>query len=108
MISKRVIVASMDTWHQTIDARMCPLDAIPKFIEVNFLYFSIDDCGYGDSLKIYKGPSDASPVIEEFCGKKLPASFISPSNEILLVFKSDDDEIINSKGFMLEYNTSSK
>ena len=49
---------------------------------------------------------DASPVIGEFCGDDLPASFISPSNEILLVFKSDDDT--NYKGFQLEYKTSSK
>ena len=63
-----------------------------------FSYFSFP--------KFNSPTSDASPVIGEFCGDDLPASFISPSNEILLVFKSDDDT--NYKGFQLEYKTSSK
>ena len=49
---------------------------------------------------------EASPVIGEFCGDDLPARFISPSNEILLVFKSDGSS--NYKGFQMEYKTSSK
>ena len=76
-----------------------------KFIEVNFLSFETDKYCW-DSLKIYNGPSDASPVIGEFCGRELPASFISPQNKILLVFKSNGEN--NYKGFQLEYKTSSK
>ena len=79
-----------------------------KFIEVNFLSFRIEHWSWScdDSLKIYDGPSDASPVIGEFCGVDLPASFISQSNEILLVFKSNRRR--NYKGFQMEYKTSSK
>ena len=78
-----------------------------KFIEVNFLSFRTQEvCSCCDSLTIYNGPSDASPVIGEFCGEELPAKFISQSNEILLVFKSDGSR--NYKGFQLEYKTSSK
>ena len=36
-----------------------------KFIEVNFLSFETERRCYRDSLKIYNGPSDASPVIGE-------------------------------------------
>ena len=49
---------------------------------------------------------EASPVIGEFCGRELPASFISSTNEILLVFKSYRRSPY--KGFKLEYKTSSK
>ena len=77
-----------------------------KFIEVNFLSFETEEDCWRDSLTIYNGPSDASPVIGDFCGDDLPARFISPSNEILLVFKSDGRS--NYKGFHLEYKTSSK
>ena len=77
-----------------------------KFIEFNFLNFRTQGCYLDDSLTIYNGASDASPVIRKFCGDDLPESFISPSNQVLLVFKSDGS--INYKGFQLEYKTSSK
>ena len=78
-----------------------------KYVEVNFLSFETQRYQCGDSLTIYNGPSDASPVIGEFCDDDLPAKFISPSNEILLVFKSND-YLNGYKGFQLEYKTSSK
>ena len=77
-----------------------------KFIEMNFLSFETEEYCWRESLTIYNGPSDASPVIGEFCGYDLPANFISISNEILLVFKSSSKD--NYKGFKLEYKTSSK
>ena len=36
-----------------------------KFIEVNFLSFETEEDCWRDSLTIYNGPSDASPVIGE-------------------------------------------
>ena len=92
---------------------------LPKgnFIEFNFLSFRTQGCWSDDSLTIYNGPSDASPVIGEFCEKTMPASFISPGHEILLVFRSSqsdyfdyeyDDSSETFKGFQLEYKTSSK
>ena len=77
-----------------------------KFIEVNFLSFETDLKYCNDYLTIYDGASDASAVIGEFCGDEVPASFISSTNEILLVFKSECRR--NHKGFQLEYKTSSK
>ena len=62
---------------------------------------------YDDSLTLYDGDSNAAPFIREYCGKSIPPSHTSSTNEIFLHFESDGDDH-NNKGFKLEYHPYSK
>ena len=59
-------------------------------------------CRY-DSLSIYEGASDASPLLGTYCDSSVPHGFISSSNEIFLWFKTDNSD--GRKGFQLEYKS---
>ena len=61
----------------------------------------------GDSLMIYDGDSNTSPMLgKPYCGDSLPPSQISSSNHLFFHFKSDASATY--KGFKLEYNVTSK
>ena len=74
-----------------------------NYIEMNFLSFKTEEY---DCLKVYNATSDASTIIEEYCGNDSPKRLISHNHEILLVFTSDYSD--NYKGFNIEYKTSSE
>ena len=60
-----------------------------------------------DSLTIYDGGSNTSPMLENpYCGDSLPPSQISSSNELFFHFQSDEG--FTGTGFKLEYNATSK
>ena len=55
-----------------------------------------------DSLKIYDGDSNTSPMLgNPYCGDSLPPSQTSSSNQLFLHFYSD--QIYAGTGFKLEY-----
>ena len=60
-----------------------------------------------DSLNIYDGASDTSPMLgNPYCGDSLPPSQISSSNHLFFHFHSDHKT--TETGFKLEYNATSK
>ena len=67
----------------------------------------------GDSLTIYDGGSSTSTMgypnmMGRYCGFSIPPSHISSSsNEILIHFKTDDNDV-DDFGFKMEYNPSCK
>ena len=61
----------------------------------------------GDSLVIYDGGSNTSPMLgNPYCGDSLPPSQISSSNGLFIHFQSN--YMITRTGFKLEYNATSK
>ena len=63
-------------------------------------------CFRCDSLTIYNGNSENSPVLGKYCGSEIPPSINSSSNEVFIVFKSDD--LTNGPGYKLEYKSFEK
>ena len=59
-----------------------------------------------DSLTIYDGGSNTSPLLGEFCGDDVPPAQISSGNQIYLHFETNDWD--SSSGFRLEYAPHSK
>ena len=60
-----------------------------------------------DSLKIYDGNSNTSPMLgNPYCGDSLPPSQTSSSNELFFHFYSDF--VSTGTGFKLEYIATSK
>ena len=59
-----------------------------------------------DYLSIYDGNSNGAPVLGKYCGDFIPTSHISSSNELFILFETDNDII--SVGFAIEYGTTSK
>ena len=61
----------------------------------------------GDSVTIYDGGSNTSPMLgKPYCGDSLPPSQISSSNQLFFHFQSD--HMWTGTGFILEYNATSK
>ncbi|XP_060072061.1 tolloid-like protein 1 [Ylistrum balloti] len=70
-----------------------------KRIKFYFVTFEIEDeseCGY-DNVEIYDGMHDTDPLVDRYCGSKVPSEIISSGEYLLIRFKSDDT--INWKGF---------
>ena len=69
---------------------------------------SFDFRSYDDTLSIFDGGSNTSPMLlgHPYCGDSLPPSQISPSNQLFFHFHSD--YVDTATGFKLEYNATSK
>lgn len=75
-----------------------------KRIQLNFHTLHIEahaDCAY-DFLAVYDGNTVESPLLEKFCNISTPEPLLTPKNEILLHFHSDDDN--SDRGFQISYN----
>ena len=60
-----------------------------------------------DSLTIYDGGSNTSPIVgDPYCGDSLPPNQISSSNRVFIHFHSN--HFGTATGFKLEYNATSK
>ncbi|XP_041982769.1 cubilin-like [Aricia agestis] len=74
-------------------------------ISVKFTSFDIENsfrCRY-DYLKIYDGDSESSPLVGKYCGKVTPVSFVSRSNSLYIIFKSD--HTMAAGGFKIQYQS---
>ncbi|XP_077300380.1 cubilin homolog [Arctopsyche grandis] len=73
-------------------------------MKVTFLSFDLEDstsCRF-DYVAIYDGSSEQDNLIGRYCGGKLPTSFISSSNNLLIIFRSDWSH--TKKGFHIRYD----
>ena len=59
-----------------------------------------------DSLTIFDGDSNNSPMLRKICGNSIPPNVVSSGNKVFIHFYTDGD--FTSTGFEMEYNTSSK
>ena len=62
---------------------------------------------FADSLRIYEGDSDASPMQPKYCGSWSPSNHISSTNALFLHFETDGHATTNI-GFEIEYHVYSK
>ena len=68
-------------------------------ISITFRAFSLEEdsaCRY-DYVELRDGPASNSPFIGKFCGRNVPATFMSADNALFVKFKSDVSE--NQAGF---------
>ncbi|XP_014605735.1 PREDICTED: cubilin-like [Polistes canadensis] len=74
-------------------------------VNVTFEDFDIEDSRNctDDYVKIFDGPSRDSYLMGTHCRNQLPPSYVSTSNEMLIVMRSDS--IISAKGFKATYKT---
>jgi len=49
---------------------------------------------------LYDGPGPESPLLGKYCGNILPENLVAASNELWVIFSSDDDKS-NRRGFNL-------
>lgn len=66
---------------------------------------------FADSLSIYEGDSDASPMQPKYCGSWSPSNHISSTNALFLHFETDGHASINDPiniGFEIEYHVYGK
>jgi len=61
-----------------------------------------------DSLTIYDGASNTSPMMGKYCGDSIPPSHTSSNNEVLIHFYSDGMNMEAEAGFKMEYNSRGK
>ena len=84
--------------------------SIGQLIQFNFLHFDLlsyqDSSVTQDSLRIYDGDSNTSPMLGSYVGDSMPPSQISSSNQLFFHFHSDSEG--TATGFKLEYNVTSK
>jgi len=59
--------------------------------------------GFGDSLTIYDGDSEAAPMFGRYCGNLIPPNHISSNNNMFLHFKTWTFKGDTAQGFKLEY-----
>ena len=78
--------------------------SIGQLIQFNFLHFDLQS--FQDSLRIYDGDSNTSPMLGSYVGDSMPPSQISSSNQLFFHFHSDSSR--TATGFKLEYNVTSK
>ncbi|XP_050561143.1 cubilin-like [Spodoptera frugiperda] len=72
-------------------------------IKIEFKSFKLERsfrCSY-DYLKIYDGPSADSRLVGKFCGTTYPKSYVSSSNTLYFIFKTDRS--LPSDGFRITY-----
>ncbi|KAF5295928.1 hypothetical protein FQR65_LT10359 [Abscondita terminalis] len=77
-------------------------------IKLIFLNFDLEDepnCSF-DSLAIHEGGSSTSPLVNKYCGKRMPPSYTSIGNQIFIVFTSDwSNKDDGESGFRIKYST---
>ncbi|KAK4871991.1 hypothetical protein RN001_016115 [Aquatica leii] len=77
-------------------------------IRITFISFDLEDesnCHY-DSVAIHEGGSSISPLVNKYCGNKLPPSYTSLGNQLFIVFTSDwGNSEVDESGFRLRYET---
>ena len=59
-----------------------------------------------DTLTLYDGNSEASPLLGQHCGKSIPPTYYSQTNMAFIHFQADGS--VTGTGFELEYMPSSK
>ena len=59
-----------------------------------------------DSLTLFDGDSNGSPILGKYCGTSIPPNHISSSNKIFIHFETNGE--IRKPGFKLEYHPFSK
>lgn len=73
-------------------------------IRIDFREFHLEksvNCRF-DYLKIYDGPSEESPLVGKFCGTIYPKFYVSSSNTLYFIFRSDYS--VSGEGFKISYN----
>ncbi len=76
-----------------------PDSGVVTNIMLEFSMLNIEDGK--DSIRIYDGPSEESPLLIAFSGNELPAPVESTGPSLLVVFKSDDS--VQMDGFHANY-----
>ena len=83
------------------------LQAPPEYVvRLDIIEFSLQQDGdqegvcqrSEDTLKIFNGVHDSSPIFGEFCGIYIPRAFISSGRHLNVVFKSDS--VLSNSGFL--------
>ena len=59
-----------------------------------------------DTLTLYDGDSEASPLLTKHCGGSIPPTYYSQTNMAFIHFQTDGS--VTGTGFELEYTPSSK
>ena len=59
-----------------------------------------------DTLALYDGDSEASPLLAKHCGGSIPSTYYSQTNMVFIHFQTDGS--VTRNGFELEYTPSSK
>ena len=59
-----------------------------------------------DTLTLYDGDSEGSPLLKQHCGKSIPPTYYSQTNMAFIHFQTDGS--VTGTGFELEYTPSSK
>ena len=59
-----------------------------------------------DTLTLYDGNSEGSPLLKQHCGKSIPPTYYSKTNIAFIHFQTDGS--VTGTGFELEYTPSSK
>jgi hypothetical protein len=59
-----------------------------------------------DTLTLYDGDSEASPLLAQHCGKSIPPIYYSQTNMAFIHLQTDGS--VTGTGFELEYTPSSK
>ena len=59
-----------------------------------------------DTLTLYDGDSEASPLLAKHCGGSIPSTYYSQTNMAFIHFQTDGS--VTGTGFELEYKPSSK
>ncbi|KAK5640278.1 hypothetical protein RI129_011089 [Pyrocoelia pectoralis] len=77
-------------------------------IKIKFLSFDLEhdgSCNY-DFLTIHNGGSSSAPLVNKYCGNKLPPPYTSTGNQLFLIFTSDwGNAEVDEAGFRLKYET---
>ena len=61
---------------------------------------------FSDTLTLYNGISEASPLLAKHCGGSIPSTYYSQTNMAFIHFQTDGS--VTGTGFELEYMPSSK
>ncbi|KAF5282685.1 hypothetical protein FQA39_LY17492 [Lamprigera yunnana] len=75
-------------------------------IKITFISFNLEEesnCLY-DSVAVHEGGSSSAPLVNRYCGTRLPPSYTSIGNQLFIMFTSDwsntEDTVL---GFRLRY-----
>uniref|UniRef100_A0A1Y1LNZ2 Cubilin n=1 Tax=Photinus pyralis TaxID=7054 RepID=A0A1Y1LNZ2_PHOPY len=75
-------------------------------IKITFLLFDLEDdssCSY-DSVTVHNGGSSSAPLVNRYCGHKLPPPYTSTGNQLFIIFTSDwGNADVTELGFRLKY-----
>ncbi|UKN01520.1 M4 family metallopeptidase [Paracrocinitomix mangrovi] len=75
-------------------------------VDINFTFFDVEagqsgSCNY-DYVRVYDGPSTASPLIDTYCNNNIPGSISSTGGDITIVFHSDPG--VEDAGYIITWN----